>query len=221
MTKKYISTWDAMKATASPGEMRELNRIELESLKNKQMFHSSTPVELRKEIMNNNRKLRKEAKKILKDENLTHRFMTSKTVEEFENKAQIPETRDTLKDDFVNPGVLQGEKNEPTDVIGLDTIVYRGPPDKDITPESEFMRVPEFIEQGGLRPLLPEDKLKDADLHNEYIETLKKQKEEEDKKSSRGLPNILAISDEDFGVGSVEKPTEATLNAVRDLKSRD
>ena len=29
MTKKYISTWDAMKATASPSEMRELNEIEL------------------------------------------------------------------------------------------------------------------------------------------------------------------------------------------------
>ena len=144
MTKKYVSTWDAMKMSASPSEMRELNRIELESLKNRQMFHSSTPVEERKNIMKNNRELRKEAKKILKDENLTHRFMTSKTVEEFENKTKIPMTRDTSRDDFVNPGVSQEGINEPTEVKGLDTVVYKGDPDP--TPESTQMRVPEFIE---------------------------------------------------------------------------
>jgi len=193
MTKKYVSTWDAMKMSASPSEMRELNEIELKSLKNKQMFHSSTPAEERKNIMKNNAKLRKEAKKILKDENLTHRFMTSKTVDEFERKTKIPMTRSTPEPSFVNSGVSEEEKNQPVEVRGLDTVVYQGKPDKDVTPESEFMRVPEFIEQGGIRPLLPEDKLKDADQHNEYLETLKKQKEEEDKKSSKGLPNILGL----------------------------
>ena len=184
MTKKYISTWDAMKATASPGEMRELNRIELESLKNRQMFHSSTPAEERKNIMKNNRELRKEAKKILKDENLTHRFMTSKTVDEFENKTKIPMTRDTSRDDFVNPGVSEEEKNQPVEVKGLDTVVYKGDPDP--TPESTQMRVPEFIEN-----YMTQNKyMKGGDI----------------------------ISDEGFGVGSVEKPTEATLNAIKDLK---
>ena len=193
MTKKYVSTWDAMKMSASPSEMRELNRIELESLKKKQMFYGSTPAEERKNIMKNNRELRKEAKKILKDENLTHRFMTSKTVDEFERKTKIPMTPDTLEPSFVNSGVSEEEKNQPVEVRGLDTVVYQGKPDKDVTPESEFMKVPQFIEEGGLRPLLPEDKLKDADQHNEYLETLKKQKEEEDKKSSKGLPNILGL----------------------------
>ena len=193
MTKKYVSTWDAMKMSASPSEMRELNRIELESLKNRQMFHSSTPAEERKNIMKNNAKLRKEAKKILKDENLTHSFMTSKTVEEFENKTKIPMTRDTSDSSFVSPEASMEEKNSPVEVKGLDTVVYKGKPDKDATPESERLRVPEFIEQGGLRPLLPEDKLKDADQHNVYLDILKEQKEEEDKKSSKGLPNLLGL----------------------------
>ena len=179
--------------SASPSEMRELNRIELESLKKKQMFYGSTPAEERKNIMKNNRELRKEAKKILKDENLTHSFMTSKTVEEFENKTKIPMTRDTSDPSFVSPEASMEEKNSPTEVKGLDTVVYKGPPDKDVTPESERMRVPEFIEQGGLRPLLPEDKLKDADQHNVYLDILKEQKEEEDKKSSKGLPNLLGL----------------------------
>ena len=179
--------------SASPSEMKELNRIELESLKNRQMFHSSTPAEERKNIMKNNAKLRKEAKKILKDENLTHSFMTSKTVEEFENKTKIPMTRDTSDSSFVSPEASMEEKNSPVEVKGLDTVVYKGKPDKDPTPESERLRVPEFIEQGGLRPLLPEDKLKDADQHNVYLDILKEQKEEEDKKSSKGLPNLLGL----------------------------
>ena len=196
MTKKYISTWDAMKATASPSEMRELNEIELKSLKDKQMFHSSTPVELRKEIMNNNRKLRKEVKKILKDEHLTHRFMTSKTVEEFQNKTKIPMTRDALEPIFESPEASMELKNSPTDVMGLDTVVYQGKPDEMRTPESEQLRVPEFFKQEeAIRSLLPKDKLKDADQHNEYIETLKEQRIEQDKNSVKGLPHLLGLSD--------------------------
>ena len=70
--------------------------------------------------------------------------MTSKTVDEFENKTKIPMTRDTSRDDFVNPGVSEEEKNQPVEVKGLDTVVYKGDPDP--TPESTQMRVPEFIE---------------------------------------------------------------------------
>jgi|TARA_S200002703_G_scaffold38950_3_gene34148 hypothetical protein len=202
MTKKYISTWDAMKATASPSEMRELNEIELKSLKDKQMFHSSTPVELRKEIMKNNRELRKEVKKILKDEHLTHRFMTSKTIEEFQNKTKIPMTRSTPEPSFVNSGVSEEGINQPTEVKGLDTVVYQGKPDEMRTPESERLRVPEFFKQEeAIRSLLPKDKLKDADQHNEYIETLKEQRIEQDKNSVKGLPHLLGLTDEDFKKG--------------------
>ena len=194
MTKKYVSTWDAMKMSASPSEMKELNRIELESLKNRQMFHSSTPVEERKNIMKNNRELRKEAKKILKDENLTHRFMTSKTVDEFENKTKIPMTRDTLEPSFESPEASMELKNSATEVRGLDTVVYQGKPDEMRTPESERLRVPEFFKQEeAIRSLLPEEKLRDYDERQGYIEILKEQKEEEEKNSSKGLPHLLGL----------------------------
>jgi hypothetical protein len=159
-----------MKMSASPSEMRELNRIELESLKNKQMFYGSTPAEERKNIMKNNRELRKEAKKILRDEAEVKRFMETRNFDEYLNVTKKPMTRDTLEEEI----------NSPTEVRGLDTVVYKGPPDKDVTPESEFMRVPQFIETH----------MKKSDI----------------------------ISDDSFGIGSADKPTTTTLEAIRDLK---
>ena len=173
-----------MKMSASPSEMRELNRIELESLKNKQMFYKTTPAEERKNIMKNNRELRKKAKQILKAEDEVKRFMETTNFDEYLNISKIPMTRDTLKDDFVNSGVSQEEKNQPVEVKGLDTVVYKGDPDP--TPESTQLRVPEFIET--------------------YMTQNKYMKGDD------------IISDEDFGVGSVEKPTGATLDAIRGLK---
>ena len=146
MTKKYVSTWDAMKMSATPSEMKELNRIELESLKNRQMFYGSTPAEERKNIMKNNRELRKEAKKILKDEAEVKKFMETTNFDEYLNITKKPMTPSTPEPRFVSPEASMEEKNSPVEVKGLDTVVYRGPPDKDVTPESEFMRVPEFIE---------------------------------------------------------------------------
>ena len=183
MTRR-ISTWDAMKATASPSEMRELNEIELKSLKDRQMFYKTTPAEERKNIMKNNRELRKKAKQILKAEDEVKRFMETTNFDEYLNISKIPMTRDTLKDDFVNSGVSQEEKNQPVEVKGLDTVVYKGDPDP--TPESTQLRVPEFIET--------------------YMTQNKYMKGDD------------IISDEDFGVGSVEKPTGATLDAIRGLK---
>ena len=184
MTKKYVSTWDAMKMSASPEEMRELNEIELKSLKDRQMFHSSTPAEERKNIMKNNRELRKEAKKILKAEDEVKRFMETTNFDEYLNISKIPMTRDTLEPSFESPEPSMGLKNSPVEVRGLDTIVYKGDPDP--TPESTQMRVPEFIEN-----YMTQNKyMKGGDI----------------------------ISDEGFGVGSVEKPTEATLDAIRGLK---
>jgi len=178
-----MTDWQLLKATASPSEMEELIEIELKSIKDKQMFHGSTPADQRNLIMKTNRELRKKAKKILKgDEQLTHRFMVSKTMDDFLSKIKKPKTQ------------IKPETNSPVENRGLDTIVYKGDPDP--TPESTQMRVPEFIEQGGIRPLLPEDKLRDAEQHNEYIETLKEQKIEQDRNSSRGLPNLLGISEE-------------------------
>ena len=170
--------------SASPEEMRELNEIELKSLKDRQMFHSSTPAEERKNIMKNNRELRKEAKKILKAEDEVKRFMETTNFDEYLNISKIPMTRDTSRDDFVNRGVSEEEKNQPTEAKGLDTIIYKGDPDP--TPERTQMRVPDFIEN-----YMTQNKyMKGGDI----------------------------ISDEGFGVGSVEKPTEATLDAIRGLK---
>ena len=180
---KRITTWDAMKMSASPSEMRELNRIELESLKNKQMFYKTTPAEERKNIMKNNRELRKEAKKILKDEAEVKRFMETTNFDEYLNVTKKPMTPSTPEPSFVNSGVSQEEKNQPVEVKGLDTVVYRGDPDP--TPESTQMRVPEFIET--------------------YMTQNKYMKDD-------------IIADDSFGIGSAEKPTKATLNAVKDLK---
>ena len=143
MTRR-ISTWDAMKATASPAEMRELNEIELKSLKDTQMFYKTTPAEERKNIMKNNRELRKKAKQILKAEDEVKRFMETTNFDEYLSISKIPMTRDTLDPSFVSPEASMELKNSPTEVKGLDTVVYKGDPDP--TPESTRMRVPEFIE---------------------------------------------------------------------------
>jgi hypothetical protein len=83
----------------------------------------------------------------------------------------------------------------------LDNVIKQVPPaslpnppkEEFRTPESERMRVPEFLEQEAIRTLLPQDRLKDYEQHKNYIDTLRKQKEEEDKNSSKGLPYILGL----------------------------
>jgi hypothetical protein len=175
MPKDRMTDWDLLKAAAdTPAEIKELNNIELENLKSKQMFHSSTPAEERKLIMKNNRDLRKKAKKILRDEAEVKRFMESTNFDEYLNITKRPKLYE------VGPLASPEIKNDPVPAQGLDTIIYKGPPDKDVTPESEFMRVPEFIET--------------------YM-----------KKSD-------VIADDSFGIGSVEKPNDTTLEAIRDLK---
>ena len=141
MPKDRMTDWDLLKAAAdTPAEIKELNNIELENLKSKQMFHSSTPAEERKLIMKNNRDLRKKAKKILRDEAEVKRFMETTNFDEYLNITKRPKLNE------VGPLAPPEIKNDPVPAQGLDTVVYKGPPDKDATPESEFMRVPEFIE---------------------------------------------------------------------------
>ena len=95
-------------------------------------------------------------------------------------------------------------KIKPVDKLfetALDKVIKQPPPaslpnppkEEFRTPESERMRVPEFLEQEAIRTLLPENKLKDAEQHNQYFDTLKKQREEEDRNSSKGLPYILGL----------------------------
>ena len=170
------NTWQLMNETADPDEKRELDLIALKSLKEKHKRFKDTPPEERKNMMKNNLEVRKEAQKILKTYDATNQFMYAKDFDHYLKKVNpnhFEKIHDNLKKPMtprssqtqsVNSGASQEEKileNINKNRKGLDTIVYYNPedaakprPPKTITPtedfktpESEFMRVPEFIEK--------------------------------------------------------------------------
>lgn len=132
-----MKTWEAMKQSANKEELRELNNVELKSIKERQMFIASTPPEERRNLMKNNINVRKDAMKILKDYDAVNEFMYAKSWEAYEkkikpfenalNNVQKPMTSDTLKSQSVNSQLSQEEKNLEKinkNRTGLDTIVY-------------------------------------------------------------------------------------------------
>lgn len=132
-----MNTWETMKKTANKEELRELNNVELKSLKQKQKFFHNTPPEERKNIMKHNVNVRKEAQKILPDEKSLNEFMYAKSWEAYEKRikpfenvlknVQKPMTSDTLKSQSVNSQPSQEEKNLQNinkNRKGLNTIVY-------------------------------------------------------------------------------------------------
>jgi len=172
--KKNKTTWDAMRETADAAELRELNEIALKSLKEKQMFNKTTPPEERKNLMRNNIQVRKEAKKILKDDAELSKFMAAPSWDHYKPTFEgalnnviksVPPTAAANVKQFGQAIADAREKGQLENInkgrTGLNTIVYynaedaaKPRPPKKITPtedfktpESEFMRVPEFLEK--------------------------------------------------------------------------
>ena len=170
------TTWQIMNETADADEKRELDLIALKSLKDRHKRFKDTPLEERKNLMRDNLNIRKEAQKILKTYEETNKFMYAKDFDHYLKKVdpkpfekivdnlKKPMTSDTLKSQSVNSQPSEEEKilqNINKNRKGLDTIVYyntedaaKPRPPKTITPtedfktpESEFQRVPEFIEK--------------------------------------------------------------------------
>lgn len=126
-----------------PEEYQEFVNIELENLKKQQMFYATTPVEKRPQMMKNNMQVRKEATKILKNYDDVNTFMYAKSWDSYLKKAKpFRALANNLGKDDINK-----------DRKGLDTVVYyneadANKPTEDFkTPESEFQRVPEFLEK--------------------------------------------------------------------------
>ena len=126
-----------------PEEYQEFVNIELENLKKQQMFYATTPVEKRPQMMKNNMQVRKEASKILKNYDDVNTFMYAKSWDSYLKKAKpFRALANNLGKDDINK-----------DRKGLDTVVYynevdANKPTEDFkTPESEFQRVPEFLEK--------------------------------------------------------------------------
>lgn len=139
-------------AINDPEEYQEFVNIELENLKKQQMFYATTPVEKRPQMMKNNMQVRKEATKILKNYDDVNTFMYAKSWDSYLKKA---------KPFRALANNLGKDKKPTTTAKGLDTVVYyneadanKPKPPKTITPtedfktpESEFQRVPEFMEK--------------------------------------------------------------------------
>jgi len=134
-----------------PEQYQEFVDIELENLKKQQMFYATTPVDQRPQMMKNNMQVRKEATKILKNYDGVNTFMYAKSWDSYLKKAKpFRALANNLGKDDINK-----------DRKGLDTVVYyneadanKPKPPKTITPtedfktpESEFQRVPEFMEK--------------------------------------------------------------------------
>ena len=126
-----------------PEQYQEFVNIELENLKKQQMFYATTPVEKRPQMMKNNMQVRKEATKILKNYDDVNTFMYAKSWDSYLKKAKpFRALANNLGKDDINK-----------DRKGLDTVVYyneadANKPTEDFkTPESEFQRVPEFLEK--------------------------------------------------------------------------
>lgn len=134
-----------------PDEYQEFIDIELRDLKNRQMFFATTPPDQRRDMMKNNMQVRKEATEILKNHDDVNKFMYAKSWDVY--LAQHRPLK-KLADDLGKKTINHNRK-------GLDTVVYYNaedaakprPPKKIIptedfkTPESERMRVPEFMEK--------------------------------------------------------------------------
>ena len=161
-----------MKETATPAEKREYLLMELKDLKSRQRYFKDTPPDQRKEMVKNNLEIRKEATKILKNYDDVNKFMYAKDWSSYENKINpkpFTKIADNLKnrntDQFKQKISEARDKGQLEDINkgrkGLNTIVYynaedaaKPRPPKKITPtedfktpESEFMRVPEFLEK--------------------------------------------------------------------------
>ena len=176
MTKEHKTTWQLMKETGTPEEKREYELMELKHLKDQQIFFKDASPEERKNMMKNNHEVRKEAQKILKTYEATNDFMYAKSWDAYEKKInpkyfekisdnlKKPIAPDTSKGQSVNSQPSEEEnilENINKDRKGLNTIVYynaedaaKPRPPKTITPtedfktpESERMRVPEFMEK--------------------------------------------------------------------------
>jgi len=166
------TTWELMKETATPAEKREYLLMELKDLKSRQRYFKDTPPDQRKEMVKNNLEIRKEATKILKNYDDVNKFMYAKDWSSYENKINpkpFTKIADNLKnrntDQFKQKISEARDKGQLEDINkgrkGLNTIVYynaedaaKPRPPKKITPtedfktpESEFMRVPEFLEK--------------------------------------------------------------------------
>lgn len=170
------TTWELMKETGTPEEKREYALMELRHLKSRQKRFNETPPDQRKDIMKTNLEVRKAAQKILKTYEATNEFMYAKNFDVYEKKInpkhferitdnlKKPIASNTLKGQSINSELSEEEnilKNINKDRKGLNTIVYYnaedaakpGPPKtiaptEDLkTPESERMRVPEFLEK--------------------------------------------------------------------------
>jgi hypothetical protein len=170
------TTWDLMIETATPEEKREYALMELRHLKSRQKRFNETPPDQRKDMMKTNLEVRKAAQKILKTYEATNEFMYAKNFDVYEKKMnpkyfekiadnlKKPIAPDTLKGQSVNSQPSEEEnilKNINKDRKGLNTIVYynaedaaKPRPPKTITPtedfktpESERMRVPEFMQE--------------------------------------------------------------------------
>lgn len=158
-------TFQDLKESAKndPDEYQEFVDIELENLKKQQMFYHSTPVDQRREIMKNNVNVRKEVKKLLKNEDDINKFMYAKDWESYQKKLNSkrfekiadnlkkPMTPDTFRSQSVNPEPPQAEKNLQNinkNRKGLDTIVYYN--EDAIRASRQKMnekKVPEFLEE--------------------------------------------------------------------------
>ena len=146
-------TFQDLKESAKndPDEYQDFVNIELENLKKQQMFYATTPVDQRPQIMKNNIKVRKEATKILKNYDDVNTFMYAKSWDSYLKKAKP----------FRALANNLGKEDINKDCKGLDTVVYYNEadvnkpkpskttiPTEDFkTPESEFQRVPEFLEE--------------------------------------------------------------------------
>ena len=163
--------WETLKASVKddPEQLKEFLEIELRPIKRKQMFYGKErgsfingegePVKEIKNLVRNNYQVRKEASKFIKDPDQLNKFMYARTIEDYLNKPFTKVAKNLGKDKPQYRNDILDNINKGR--TGLDTIVYyneedakKPRPQKTITPtadfktpESEFQRVPEFLEE--------------------------------------------------------------------------